>query len=77
MNNKPALYGGIKTVEKSFPWPIYDESDIEAVAGVVRSGEWGNPDCGDIVRDFEDRFAEFCGTWYALSCVNGSVVAVS
>ncbi|HNR42674.1 MAG TPA: DegT/DnrJ/EryC1/StrS family aminotransferase [Bacteroidales bacterium] len=73
MNNKPALYGGIKTVEKSFPWPIYDESDIEAVAGVVRSGEWGNPDCGDIVRDFEDRFAEFCGTRYALSCVNGSV----
>lgn len=73
MRNELALYGGKKTIDKSFPWPIYDDTDIEAVAEVVRSGKWGNPDCGDIVKEFEDRFAEFCGTKFALSCVNGSV----
>lgn len=73
MKNELARFGGKKTIEKLFPWPIYDDTDIDAVAGVIRSGKWGNPDCADIVKDFEDRFAEFCGTRYALSCVNGSV----
>lgn len=71
--NELAFFGGKKTIEKSFPWPIYDDTDIEAVAEVVRSGKWGNPDCGDIIKDFEDMFAQFCGTKFALCCVNGSV----
>lgn len=31
------------------------------------------PGCGDLVKNFEDEFAAFCGTKYALACVNGSV----
>ncbi len=73
MQNNLAINGGPKTINKEFPWPIYDESDINAVAEVVRSGQWGNPDCADLVKSFEDEFASFCGTKYALACVNGSV----
>ncbi|HBE40846.1 MAG TPA: aminotransferase DegT [Bacteroidales bacterium] len=73
MQNELAINGGPKTINKEFPWPVYDESDINAVAEVVRSGQWGNPDCADLVKSFEEEFASFCGTEYALSCVNGSV----
>jgi len=73
MNKNLAINGGPRTFEKEFQWPVYDESDINAVADVVRSGKWGNPDCGDLVKVFEEQFAAFCGTKYALACVNGSV----
>lgn len=73
MQKDLAINGGLKTINKEFPWPIYDDSDINAVAEVVRSGKWGNPDCEDLVKNFEEEFAAFCGTKYALTCVNGSV----
>ncbi|MFC5408842.1 DegT/DnrJ/EryC1/StrS family aminotransferase [Larkinella bovis] len=68
-----AIDGGEKTVQSTFPWPIYDESDVQAVAEVVGSGKWGNPDCSDYVAAFEREFAAYCGTKYAVTCVNGSV----
>jgi dTDP-4-amino-4,6-dideoxygalactose transaminase len=68
-----ALFGGPKTIVKKFPWPVYDETEVNAVADIVRSGMWGNPDCGGLVAAFEREFADFCGTRYAISCVNGSV----
>jgi dTDP-4-amino-4,6-dideoxygalactose transaminase len=73
MKQNLAINGGSKTIDKVFPWPVYDATDIDGVADVVRSGKWGNPDCGDLVKQFEDEFAAFCGTKYAISCVNGSV----
>lgn len=68
-----AIKGGAKTVERDFQWPIYDETDVNMVADIVRSGKWGNPDCGGDVAKFEEEFAAFCGSKYALTCVNGSV----
>ena len=68
-----AIHGGEKTVTKNFPWPIYDEREVEAVANVIRSGKWGNPDCSEAVEEFEQSFATYCGSKYAVSCVNGSV----
>ncbi|MEZ4901432.1 MAG: DegT/DnrJ/EryC1/StrS family aminotransferase [Spirosomataceae bacterium] len=62
-----------KTVKKTFSWPVFDETEVEAVAEIVRSGQWGNPDCGDAVAEFEQAFAAYCGSKYAISCVNGSV----
>lgn len=56
-----------------FPWPIFDQTDIDEITDIVKSGRWGNPDCGEIVARFEKEFAEFCGSKYALACVNGSV----
>ena len=73
MKQNLAINGGPKTIDKNFPWPIFDETDVNSVTEIVRSGKWGNPDCGDIVKDFEDDFAAYCGTKYALTCVNGSV----
>ena len=70
---KLALSGGPKTVGRNFPWPIFDEAEVNAVAGIIRSGEWGNPNCDGYVASFEKEFAEFCGSRYAISCVNGSV----
>jgi dTDP-4-amino-4,6-dideoxygalactose transaminase len=68
-----AINGGPKTVGRDFDWPLFDETDINIVADIVRSGKWGNPDCGGEVALFEKEFAAFCGTKYALTCVNGSV----
>jgi dTDP-4-amino-4,6-dideoxygalactose transaminase len=73
MDQKLAINGGNKTVTKAFPWPIYDEEEVNAVAEIVRSGKWGNPDCGDQVAKFETEFAAYCGSKYAITCVNGSV----
>jgi dTDP-4-amino-4,6-dideoxygalactose transaminase len=73
MKQNLAINGGPKTIGKNFIWPVFDETEINAVADVVRSGKWGNPDCGDLVKSFEDEFAAFCGTKYAMTCVNGSV----
>ncbi len=73
MKQNLAINGGTKTIDKNFSWPVFDETEINAVAEVVRSGKWGNPDCGDLVKAFEDEFAVFCGVKYALTCVNGSV----
>jgi len=71
--DKLALFGGEKTIDHSFPWPIFDEAEVTAVTDIIRSGEWGNPDCDGYVASFEKEFSEFCGTKYAASCVNGSV----
>ncbi|MEO6284500.1 MAG: DegT/DnrJ/EryC1/StrS family aminotransferase [Dyadobacter sp.] len=73
MDQKLAINGGDKTVNKAFPWPVYDEEEVNAVAEIVRSGKWGNPDCGDQVAKFENEFAAYCGSKYAITCVNGSV----
>jgi len=73
MEQKLAINGGKKSIKKTFSWPIYDEQEVNAVSEIVRSGKWGNPDCGDEVAKFEKEFAAFCGSKYAVSCVNGSV----
>jgi len=68
-----AVNGGAKTVTRSFAWPVFDESDVQAVTDVARSGKWGNPDCSGLVEQFEKEFAAYCGSKYAIACVNGSV----
>lgn len=68
-----ALYGGPKTIEKVFPWPIFDENEINAVAEIVKSGSWANPNCDGLVAEFEKEFADYCGAKYGITCVNGSV----
>jgi dTDP-4-amino-4,6-dideoxygalactose transaminase len=70
---KLAIHGGEKTVTKTFPWPVFDETDIQAVAGVLRSGQWGDPDVSGPCAEFERRFADYCGARFAVASVNGSV----
>jgi dTDP-4-amino-4,6-dideoxygalactose transaminase len=68
-----ALFGGDPVVNHKFSWPVFDESDVQAVADVVRSGNWGNPNCDGEAEKFEKAFADFNGSEYAISCANGSV----
>ncbi|MGA7932843.1 MAG: DegT/DnrJ/EryC1/StrS family aminotransferase [Kovacikia sp.] len=66
-----ALLGGHPVIETSFPhWPIFDQSEIEAVQSVVHSGHWGgtNP----VIVTLESAFATFQGTRHALAVTNGS-----
>lgn len=73
MKEQLAIHGGNRVVKRSFQWPVFDEQEVQAVADVVRSGQWGNPDCDGAVAAFEREFADYCGSTYAISCVNGSV----
>lgn len=53
-------------------WPVFDDEQIAAATGVLRSGKvnaWTGPD----VRAFEDEFAAHNGTAYAIAMANGSV----
>ena len=68
-----AINGGETTVTKTFHWPVFYENEVNAITDIVQSGQWGNPDCKGLVEEFESEFAAYCGTRYALSCVNGSV----
>ena len=68
-----AINGGPKTIDKTFPWPIFNFAEVAAVTNVVTSGEWGNPDCTGMVESFEKKFASYCGSRFGLTCVNGSV----
>lgn len=73
VKNELAINGGNKTVTRTFSWPLFDEADVQAITDVARSGQWGNPDCKGLVEKFEKEFAAFCGSKYAIACVNGSV----
>lgn len=73
MKEQLAINGGPKTLSKEFKWPIFDHSDVEAITKVANSGAWGNPDCKGLVEQFEKEFAAYCGSKYAITCVNGSV----
>jgi dTDP-4-amino-4,6-dideoxygalactose transaminase len=73
MKEQLAINGGPKTLTKAFNWPVFDHSDVEAVSEVTNSGAWGNPDCTGLVEEFEKEFAVYCGSKYAITCVNGSV----
>ncbi len=68
-----AANGGEKTVRKNFVWPVFDDSDVAEVMAIAQSGEWANPDCKGSVEKFEKEFSDFCGSRFALTCVNGSV----
>lgn len=72
-NSRLVIKGKEKTVNKDFPWPVFDEAEIHAVEEIIRSGNWGDPNCSDRVAAFEKEFADYCGSKYAVSVVNGSV----
>lgn len=67
-----ALEGGTPVRGQAFaPWPVFAEDEIEAVAGVLRSGRV-NYWTGEQSREFEREFAEFAGVRYAVALANGT-----
>ena len=54
------------------PWPAYTPEEITAVSDVLASGKV-NYWTGNLGRDFERRFAEWCGTSHAVALSNGTL----
>ncbi len=54
------------------PWPFYDEEQISSVCDVLRSGNV-NYWTGDKTRLFEEKFAAYIGTEYAIAVSNGTL----
>ena len=70
-----AILGGPKTrTEPYSAWPVWDDSDVEAVTEVIKSGNWGGyPYPGAQTAEFARRFAELQGGGYAVPMANGTV----
>ena len=70
-----AITGGSAVRPQGYPsWPTFDESEVEAVAAVVRSGNWGGfPEPGPYATAFEERFASYQGARHGVLMANGTV----
>ncbi len=67
-----ALLGGAATLKREQPaWPIFDESDRQALLDVLESRTWGG--YHEAVGELERRFAEYHGTRYGIATANGTV----
>jgi len=70
-----ALKGGtpVRNVKKNpWPqWPVWDQREEKALRDVLRSGVWSYN--GPKERRFNEEFAKYTGTNYALSLANGTV----
>lgn len=70
-----AILGGPKTRTEPYPeWPVWDQRDIDAVTGVIKSGRWGGyPYPGPRTAELAQKFAELQGGGYAVPMANGTV----
>ena len=71
-DEKLAIDGGkpIRTEEYP-PWPYFEEDSVEAAMEPIRTGKV-NYWTGDVGREFEQKFAEWEGTEFAISTMNGT-----
>lgn len=53
-------------------WPVFEADEIAAAVRVLKSGRV-NQWTGEHVKKFEDEFAQFVGTEYAVAFANGSL----
>lgn len=74
--SKLAINGGPKVREGAWPsWPVWDESDCQAVVDVVRSGQWWSVG-GTKVKEFEQKFAEYQNAKHGICVPNGTIALV-
>jgi dTDP-4-amino-4,6-dideoxygalactose transaminase len=67
-----ALLGGPMTVTRQPPaWPYFDESDREALLGVLETRVWGGYHAA--ISELERRFADYHGAKYGIAVANGTV----
>jgi dTDP-4-amino-4,6-dideoxygalactose transaminase len=70
-----AITGGSPVRTAPYPtWPHLDESDVDAVSSVVRSGQVGGwPEPGPNASKFANGFAAYQGAAHGIVMVNGTV----
>ncbi|MBW7995966.1 MAG: DegT/DnrJ/EryC1/StrS family aminotransferase [Candidatus Glassbacteria bacterium] len=67
-----AINGGRPVREDEFPrWPVWDESELEAAAGVINSGEWGMAG-GDRVLSLQEKFAAYQDAAHGVATTSGT-----
>ena len=67
-----ALLGGEPVRPDPYPtWPVFDDTEVDAVADVVRTGEWGRLGSHRVIA-FERAFAAFQGAAYGLAVNSGT-----
>jgi len=72
MSEKLAIDGGPAALdEKLPPWPWFDETAVSSVAQVLKSGEV-NYWTGSRGMEFEEKFADWQGSKFAISTTNGT-----
>jgi dTDP-4-amino-4,6-dideoxygalactose transaminase len=72
--DKLAILGSRPVQETPYPsWPLIDYRDVQAVADLIRSGNWGGYPCpGLISAQFALRFAEMQAGGHAVLMANGT-----
>jgi len=71
-SDKPALLGGPKAHQGSFPaWPVYDGTEEQALIDALKTGKWGRLD-GKITASFEEEYAKMMGMKSSLAVANGT-----
>ena len=71
-SEKLAIQGGVpvRGPEKRWPeWPIFDESEKQALLDVLESREWFY---GSRVKRFEEEYAAFQGAKYCVTANSGT-----
>ena len=68
-----AIAGGTALRQTPFPaWPVWDESDVQALQRVLQSGHWDALK-GEEVSHFEAEFAAYQGATHGVAVTNGTV----
>lgn len=68
---KLAIDGGEPIRKTPFPrWPVWNESEFEALRNVLESGVWGVG--GSKVPEFEQKFASYVGVEYGICVTSGT-----
>ncbi len=72
MSEKLAMSGGTPVRSKGWPsWPVWDETNEQAVVAAIRSGKWGVG--GSRVPEIERLWAERHQAKYGVACCNGTI----
>ncbi|MFN7965936.1 MAG: DegT/DnrJ/EryC1/StrS family aminotransferase [Acidobacteriota bacterium] len=67
-----AIHGGTPVRTKPWPkWPVYDNTEEQALIDTLRSGVWGVG--GKRKTELEQKYAAMHNAKYAISCCNGTV----
>jgi dTDP-4-amino-4,6-dideoxygalactose transaminase len=70
-----AIFGGVKSINYDGPhwlWPPISEERIEAAASYLRDGKKNQSGYPEIVEEFEQNFASYHGSKYALTMNSGT-----
>jgi len=69
---KPSILGGPKAHPGGFPsWPVFDQTEEQALLGTLRSGNWFRG-TGHAVTKFEDEYARLAGAKHCLATSSGT-----